>query len=177
MAGAARQARGGAALPPTAARRRSGLARSRPGQPGGAGARGSAAGLAHGAARGGAVALRRWCAAFQPGRRRRRGQAAGARSAEAGGCGARGSGLRAPHRAAHGARIVVAARPRRRGGAPAAAAPDSSREEVGEGEEVAAELTVGSIWADEVRERGLDGEGRSSTKLQWRSAVCSFDSG
>jgi len=34
--------------------------------------------------------------------------------------------------------------------------------EVGEGEEVAAELTVGSIWAEKGRERELDGEGRSS---------------
>ena len=30
---------------------------------------------------------------------------------------------------------------------PAAVAPESSEEEVGEGEEVATELTVGSIWA------------------------------
>jgi len=59
---------------------------------------------------------------------------------------------------------------------PAAMAPESSGEEVGEGEEVAAELTVGSIWAEKSRERELDGEGRSSTERQWRTAVCALDS-
>ena len=56
-------------------------------------------------------------------------------------------------------RAAVAARPRRRGGTPAAAASDSSREEVGEDEGVARELTEGSIWAEKGRERELDGEG------------------
>ena len=53
---------------------------------------------------------------------------------------------------------------------------DSSGEEVGKGEEVAAELTVGSIWAEKSRERELDGEGRSSAERQWRTAVCGLDS-
>ena len=74
--------------------------------------------------------------------------------------------------AAHG-------RPRWRSTFPAAVAPvapESSGEEVGEGEEVAAELTVGSIWAEKGREREFDGEGRSSAERQWRTAVCGLDS-
>jgi len=55
-------------------------------------------------------------------------------------------------------------------------AADSLGEKVGEGEEVAAELTVGSIWAEKGRERELDGEGRSSAERQWRTAVCGLDS-
>jgi hypothetical protein len=54
------------------------------------------------------------------------------------------------------------AQPRRSGDVPEAAAPDSKGKEVGEGEEVAGELTEGSIWAEEGRERELDGEERSS---------------
>ena len=55
-----------------------------------------------------------------------------------------------------------AERPRQRGSEPVVVAADSLGEKVGEGEEVAAELTVGSIWAEKGRERELDGEGRSS---------------
>ena len=69
-----------------------------------------------------------------------------------------------------------AERPRGRGSEPAAVAADSLGEKVGEGEEVAAELTVGSIWAEKGREREFDGEGRSSAERQWRTAVCGLDS-
>ena len=50
-----------------------------------------------------------------------------------------------------GVRALVAARPRRRGGAAAAGARDSAGEGVGEGEEVAVELTRGLILGGEDR--------------------------
>ena len=67
-------------------------------------------------------------------------------------------------------RAVLAARPQQRGNAPAAAALDLGGEKGGEDEEDAAKLTVHSIWAEEGRERGLDGEGRSSAGMPDSSA-------
>ena len=59
---------------------------------------------------------------------------------------------------------------------PAAMAPESSGEEVGKQEELAGMLTEGSFRAEEGRERVVDGEGRSSSERQWRTAVCGLDS-
>ena len=59
----------------------------------------------------------------------------------------------------------------------AAAAPDSSGEEVGEGEEVATELTVGSIWAKEGRKGVVDGEGKASTETAMTDGGARADSG
>ena len=83
-------------------------------------------------------------------------------SARPGGLGARDGGAQLCAGRPGIVRARRAERPRQRGSEPVAVAADSLGEKVGEGEEVAAELTVGSIWAEKGRERELDGEGRSS---------------
>ena len=58
-------------------------------------------------------------------------------------------------------RAVVMVRPRRHGGAAAAAAPETRGKEVWEQDRVAGELTEVRFWAEGGRERELDGDGEA----------------
>ena len=146
--------------------------RGRVASPGGAG--GPRAGASAAAARAGTRRSRRrrrakaGAAACGGARWRRcsdRGGAGGPRNGAArrqgrlGGLGALGGGARASARAARGGTAAAPWRPRRRGSGAAAVARNSAGEEVGEGEESAAELTRGSIWAEMDRRWGFNGEG------------------
>jgi len=90
------------------------------------------------------------------------------------GLGARGRGEgRRPGRSG-GVRAETAARPRRRGGAAAAIAPESKGETDGEQEEVAGDLTGGSFCAKEGRRKIVGGEGRSSASETSTSSSARF---